>query len=148
MQSSCWGQPHRAPWLQVDLTFQCESTLRPLGFVPATINIGNSAQLLYFYFAGFWLIDFSQTGACRRDVYFTHCLRCAADLLDQLVWKCPDKRSCLLSPSSTHHRSTSEVSLSTLVCYWSLIDAILSVGFGECASTVTHWENNQSEESS
>ena len=71
-------------------------------------------------------------------MYFNHCLGCAADLLDQLVWKCPDKRSGLLSPSSTHKRSMSEVSLSTLVGYWSLIDAILSAGFGECVRTVTH----------
>ena len=56
-----WGEPQRAPQLRVDLDFRhsryiYKSSVRPLGFVPATIQPKNDpAQIPYFAFAFLWL---------------------------------------------------------------------------------------------
>ena len=92
-----------------------ESTERLLGFVPATIEPKSHAiaalqlRLPLTSIDDYFLLNGRmRKRACSLD-FFTQCLGCAAGLSENSPWKCPEKRSCLLSSPSAHKSSMSTI---------------------------------------
>ena len=133
-----WGEPQRAPQLRVDLAFRhsryiFELTVRPLGFVPTTIEPKSRTSICLRLI----LIDddFLPNGHQRKRpaLYSPNALvACTADLSEKLALEVP---GVAFFPRLLHTRRqplTFEVPLSTCVI-GNAINAILSAELRECA---------------
>ena len=99
-----------------------ESTVRPLyilGFVPAKIEPKSRANPVGLRLVCLPLTliddDFLRTGAFARGLFFRffHSVPrlCGWPFRKNLLWKCPDKRSGILSPPSAHRSSRSTINV-------------------------------------